>query len=387
MGFRLISALLLSASGLLIFVQIYNRFILHLRQGILKTSISVVAAAVTPLAPLWFGLSHGSPGLAVMATVLALTCAIPELSQRYRRHSLKMEGTCEEMFWKHCAENRSWLRDTSDQLIIRKYSIDVPDYSGPDIRIAQMSDFHADTSRRDDFFIEAAAAVNACRPDILFLTGDFSDRIDALSPLITVLRTLKAPLGVFAVLGNHDFWNDHVEIREQLENAGVIFPSSTGEFIATGSESGIRLFGIGYPHEKPWFLGARSNGEGFLNIALSHTPDNFFRLEQSGIDLVFSGHLHGGQWRLPGIGSVVSPSIYDRVFDHGHFHRNKSHLLVTSGIGNVWIPKRINCPAEILLADVSRYSDRSIPVMRTDDIFQDRIRWPADSGIALPPGV
>ena len=387
MGYRLIAALLLSVSGLLVFIQIYNRLILHLRHGFLKTSISLTAAILFPAVPLWFGLFHGSPGLTVMSAGLAVICSIPELRHRYQRSFLKMKGTCDEIFWRDCAGNRSWLGETSEQLIVRKYSIEIPEYSGPDIRIAQLSDFHADNLLVDDFFQEVAAAVNACRPDILFLTGDFSDRIDALSPLIRVLRTLKAPLGVFAVLGNHDFWNDHVEIRAQLENAGIIFPSSEGESISTGSESGIRLFGITYPHEKPWFLGSLADGDGFLNIALSHTPDNFFRLERSGIDLVFSGHLHGGQWRFPGIGSIVSPSIYDRVFDHGHFHRNRTHLLVTSGIGNVWIPKRINCPAEILLAEVSRSSARSVPAKRTAHIFQDRTESPEESGSVPPPCV
>lgn len=89
-----------------------------------------------------------------------------------------------------------------------------------------------------------------------------------------------------------------------------------------------------------------------LSIVLMHTPDNIYRLSEAGADLVFAGHFHAGQIRLPYLGSLVIPSTYGRRFDHGHFAVNGTQLFVTSGIGSTDPPFRFYCQPDIFFVDV-----------------------------------
>ena len=87
---------------------------------------------------------------------------------------------------------------------------------------------------------------------------------------------------------------------------------------------------------------------------LSHTPDNVFRLAERGASLVFSGHTHGGQIRLPGFGSVVVPSRFGGLFDEGHFQVDGTELFVSTGIGADMPILRIYCQPQILVVDLTR---------------------------------
>ena len=92
--------------------------------------------------------------------------------------------------------------------------------------------------------------------------------------------------------------------------------------------------------------------DSLLHLVLSHTPDNIYRLSRSSADVVFSGHCHAGQIRLPILGPIIVPSIYGRRFNHGHFAVNGTHLFVASGIGTAYPPVRIYCQPDIFIVDI-----------------------------------
>ena len=85
---------------------------------------------------------------------------------------------------------------------------------------------------------------------------------------------------------------------------------------------------------------------------LSHTPDNIYRLSKSEVDVVFSGHYHGGQIRIPYLGAIVIPSIFGRRCDHGHFVIKETNLFVTGGVGTAFPSWRIYCQPDIFVIDI-----------------------------------
>ena len=87
-------------------------------------------------------------------------------------------------------------------------------------------------------------------------------------------------------------------------------------------------------------------------LVLSHTADNIYALNRAGADAVFSGHYHAGQIRVPGLGSLVVPSMFGRRFDHGHFNVDGTHLFVTAGIGSA-PALRIYCKPDVYIVDIS----------------------------------
>lgn len=96
-----------------------------------------------------------------------------------------------------------------------------------------------------------------------------------------------------------------------------------------------------------------------FTIALTHTPDNIYRLSDAGAQVVFAGHYHAGQFRLPYLGPVIVPSVYGRRFDHGHFVVHGTHLFITSGIGATVLPVRLFCQPDIFLVDIMGDRDYS----------------------------
>ena len=242
--------------------------------------------------------------------------------------------------------------DTTTDLVLRFYETPVQGWRGPRVRVAHISDFHLNHHLPLEYFVETLRRVMQTEPDFIFFTGDFITRAKYVPLIKTVLPLARGRLGTYGVIGNHDRWADIDEVRATAEAAGVR--------MLNGAPARVKLDGggtvviAGYEH--PW--GAADEAEpgfftsGELALVLTHTPDNIHRLENRGIDAIFAGHYHGGQVRLPGIGSLVVPSKYGRQYDHGHFVFGRTHLFVTSGVGSADPPMRIWCPPDALIIDV-----------------------------------
>ncbi len=216
------------------------------------------------------------------------------------------------------------------------------------LRVAQISDFHITAELPQAYFESALASVVATDPDLILLTGDYVSRLENLPLLAQLLPgRLHARFGVFAVRGNHDFWTAPEVVRETLSSAGITLvsaacvrlPAAIGRVAVCGTEA-------------PWGPTlATPLASGDLSLVMSHTPDNIYDLSALGASVVFSGHTHGGQGRVPGFGALIIPSRYGRVFDEGHFRVGNTDLFVSAGIGADTPPLRVYCDPDVIVVD------------------------------------
>jgi predicted MPP superfamily phosphohydrolase len=210
------------------------------------------------------------------------------------------------------------------------------------LSIIQLSDLHLAPAYDLAFFERVIDACREWRADLVLFTGDLIDSSLALSWITPVLQPLEARLGKFAILGNHDAEYDSERITVALEEAG--FESLEGRW-TTVMTSGRRLAVGGT--SAPWGPAIDPvPPPADLRILLSHSPDLFYRARNWGVELMLSGHNHGGQIRLPAVGPVFMPSVYSRRFDRGFFRSGRTLLHVSEGIGGKH-PVRYGCPPEV----------------------------------------
>lgn len=240
---------------------------------------------------------------------------------------------------------------TTTDLAVSYYRLSAHQLTAPRLRIVALTDLHISPALPAEYFDHVRTLVAAQDPDLILLTGDFVSfpkNIELLERLFA--RPWSARFATLAVLGNHDFWTDAKRVRETLSAGGVTLvengcwhlPTAVGHVAVCGTDA-------------PWgpeLSAALDRSE--LNVVLSHTPDNVYRLAEQGASLVFAGHTHGGQIRLPGIGSIVVPSRNGRMFDEGHFRVDGADLFVSAGVGADDPPLRVYCQPEIFVVDLSR---------------------------------
>jgi predicted MPP superfamily phosphohydrolase len=221
----------------------------------------------------------------------------------------------------------------------------------PALTAAFASDFHAGPTTSPDLLREAVEALRLARPDVLLLGGDFVSldvrQIDWLAPL---LGGVPAPLGRFAVLGNHDWWNGAERIARALEAGGIEVLTNRNRRLAPPFDQvwicGLDDFVSGTPDAG----GALAGADG-ARLVLMHAPSNLLNLDGQRFDVALCGHTHGGQLALPGGRPItVAPGPLSRVYSRGRFPlEHGGTLLVSVGIGCSTIPFRLNAPPEILL--------------------------------------
>lgn len=242
--------------------------------------------------------------------------------------------------------------------------------SMPPLCIAVLTDLHAMEpwmpARRIERIVSAA---NDLRPDLIVLLGDYVAGMRryrtgtvSIADWTAALRPLRAPHGVHAVLGNHDWWVDARGVRAGLEQAGIrVLENEAFKLDARGRR--FWLAGLGDQLAKPvrgGFLGvddldgtvAQTTGDEDPVILLAHEPDIFVNVPPR-VTLTLSGHTHGGQVLLPFIGRPVVPSRYGQRYAYGHVVEGGRHLLVSSGLGLSGMPIRFMVPPEIALVTLS----------------------------------
>lgn len=215
--------------------------------------------------------------------------------------------------------------------------------------ILQITDVHLYPMTQPELVEKAVKMSNELNPDLVVLTGDYVwQDLDAIDELAPILAGLNAKYGVFCTLGNHDYWLDAGVITETLESAGLPVLINQGLSIQQGNGS-IYLAGLddgwsGKPDLNST-LGGKKNQEPV--ILLCHEPDLADRYSLDGrVDVQLSGHTHGGQIRLPGIGALILPYL-GRKYDLGLYNVNDMLLYTNRGLGVISEPVRYNCPPEI----------------------------------------
>lgn len=250
-----------------------------------------------------------------------------------------------------------------DQLAVRRVILELPGWPvghGP-LTVALMSDLHAGSPYIDAAkIVRVVESVNVARPDLVLLLGDYvihgvvgGTRMDP-EEIGNLLTSLQAPLGVYAVLGNHDWWDgDEAEaIRSALTQAGAAVIDNEAHRIER-PEGDFWLLGIGDAWQgSPKIAEPLASIQDNLPvIAFTHNPDLFPAIPARVI-LTLAGHTHGGQVAIPLLGRLLVPSEYGERFAYGHIAENNQHLYVTSGLGTSILPIRFGVTPEIVLLTI-----------------------------------
>ena len=220
-----------------------------------------------------------------------------------------------------------------------------------ELTILHLSDLHfIGTIDRVYFEMVCQRAAN-WNPDLIVFTGDLLDQQELVSWLPSTLGKLKARLGCYYILGNHDWHLDCEPIRNQLQELG--WQDCAGSVKTVQHRTGTIHIG---GDERPWMGDAPafdSSQNDAFKLLLSHTPDNFAWAKQQGVDLMLSGHNHGGQVKLPVIGPLYSPSKFGVRYADGEFYSSPTTLHVSRGVSGRH-PLRINCRPEITLIHIQQ---------------------------------
>ena len=256
-----------------------------------------------------------------------------------------------------------WIRWGNTALEINEYKIvsnSVPqNFDG--FRIAQVSDLHnAEFGEGNSKLLEL---LSQTEPDIILLTGDLIDsRQTDIEIALTFVREAMKIAPVYFVSGNHEARViEYEDLKMGLSEAGVNVLENQIVEITREGES-ITLMGIDDPSFQESYLFGDSEGvakqaiETLLRVSdgytvlLSHRPELFELYVETGMDLVFSGHAHGGQFRLPFIGGLVAPNQgFFPKYDAGLFSEENTTMIVSRGVGNSIVPVRFNNRPEIVL--------------------------------------
>lgn len=222
-------------------------------------------------------------------------------------------------------------------------------------RIGFLTDLHVASFMRRGLYRAAIDSVRADDVDLVLLGGDFVS-FERHIPLMaaTLAENLEARDGVWAVLGNHDYWAGAEGIVAALTAKGIRFIVNRSVEIRRGDES-IRLVGIDEIYRGQPDLDAawRDVPDDSTVIAISHHPDIIDLLEDRCIDLLVCGHTHGGQIRFPFFGALIVPSAHEWKYAAGFFREKSVLMYVSRGLGAI-PPVRILCRPEVAIFTLRR---------------------------------
>jgi hypothetical protein len=248
------------------------------------------------------------------------------------------------------------------RLVVTEARLELPrwprELSG--LKVALLTDLHIGSPHWDlARLVELVERTNAQHPDLVLLAGDYqiNDVMGGVfveaEPIAERLGALRAPLGVLAVLGNHDWWNDGERTRRAFTAHGIEVLEE--EAIRVERKSGAAFYVVGLADQLTRSsdprLAMSKVPDGAATLLLVHEPDVFERFPRLSLSpsLTLAGHTHGGQVWLPLLGRRVVPSEFGERYAYGHVVEHGRHLFVSSGVGTSIIPVRLFVPPEIAL--------------------------------------
>lgn len=233
------------------------------------------------------------------------------------------------------------------------------------LRVAQLSDLHCSAITPPSFIRHAVELCNSLQPDLIVLTGDYVSRRNSYSrftgarlwarslaaygaAMAEAVAKLKAPLGIYAVPGNHDYFEgSFAEVRELLEDIGVTVLVNRSVRVA----GGLPLVGLddlraGRPLVRQSLEGIKPDEP---QLILSHNPRLVGRVPSRNC-LLLSGHTHGGQVHLPFTSFRKRPhDMGETEWTQGWYRLGQAQMYVSAGVGSVHFPMRFRCPPEMAL--------------------------------------
>ncbi len=248
----------------------------------------------------------------------------------------------------------------SFRLRLREWDVAIPGLPEPldGLRLVQLTDLHIAPCFRPAFFERVVDACREWEADLVVVTGDIVEDDASIAWIEPLLAPLEARLGKLAILGNHDEDHQPAAIVGELARAG--FETLEGRWTTLDADGATIAIG---GTSAPWGPDVDSSAipPADFRILLSHSPDRFYQAARWGVNLMLSGHNHGGQIRLPLVGAVFMPSIYSRRFDRGFFRRGRTLMYASDGIAGKH-PVRYGCPPE-----VTRFALRPAPAPQASE--------------------
>ncbi|MGH9333836.1 MAG: metallophosphoesterase [Vicinamibacteria bacterium] len=246
-------------------------------------------------------------------------------------------------------------------LEINRYPLSIPEWPKEQdgLRIALLSDLHVGSPLNGvDRLEEVVARVNEDEPHLVLLAGDYviggiwGGEFVPPEKTAAILRKLRAPLGVYAVLGNHDWWFDGSRVKDAFTSEGITVLDDESLLIQEAGHD-FWLVGLGDLWEaKPNVESALANvPENAPIVAFTHNPDLFPDIPAR-VSLTLAGHTHGGQVKIPFVGTPVVPSHFGDRYARGWIVEDGRHLFVTSGVGTSILPVRFGVTPEIALLEL-----------------------------------
>lgn len=255
--------------------------------------------------------------------------------------------------------------EAANNLVITPYRLTPPGWpAGRRVTITAIADLHAGGPNMGlERVRQVVDAGNALKSDLIVLMGDYFATHKFVTEVVPneawseELGRLRAPLGVYSILGNHDWWYGVDGVRKALNRVHV--PLMQNDAVLLG-EPGRRFWLAGLGDQIAYIRG-HSLFEGVDDlpgtlkqvttddpvVLLVHEPDIFVRVPER-VSLTIAGHTHGGQIRLPFVPPLWTPSAYGARFSYGHIVESGRHLIVSGGLGCSQVPLRLGVPPEIL---------------------------------------
>lgn len=224
---------------------------------------------------------------------------------------------------------------------------------GPSLRVLHLTDMHLHVTTHISHLAALVRQINSQNPDVVVFTGDFlrwGTPMPQAAAIGRVLGRIKAPLGKFAVRGNHDLRGDGKQVVQMLEAGGFHFLYNEWVSIKTPWGEPCHIIGLDdleYGFARTAFLKQLQYKPGF-KLLLVHEPVAARFVPEGAADLILAGHTHGGQIHLPKVERFWMPNYTGELF-HGFFHVRGATLYVSAGLGESALPVRLFCPPEMPL--------------------------------------
>lgn len=265
--------------------------------------------------------------------------------------------------WRTAYENFSG----PERVLFSMYQMEIGDLNPAlnGLRVVQLTDIHHGPWLPIEFVYAIVERVNALKPDIVALTGDYvvnSPRY--IRPVVDALSGLEASVSTVAVLGNHDWWEGGTAMQEALVDQGIVMLDNHRVVLTPEREltndhpTGLCLAGVGDPWADRVDFDAALAGipEDMPRLLLSHNPDtaedrNLLE-KRYRIDLMMSGHTHGGQVCFPGNRKPVLPKVRKYKYARGLVFGPQCPVYVCRGIGTAGVPLRLGADPEIAVFDL-----------------------------------
>lgn len=221
-------------------------------------------------------------------------------------------------------------------------------------RIVQISDLHNAKFGKNNQ--KLVGRIRECEPDMIVLTGDLVDSNHTnVDRAVQFVDEIVKICPVYYVTGNHEYWlekSEYDELMDGLIGAGVVILDDQVVEISRG-DAKFRLVGLDDKSLADGTLEALLSDEKEFTVVLAHEPQYLVRYASIGVDLVLSGHAHGGQFRLPFVGGIVAPDQgFLPEYTAGEYYMNGTEMIVSRGLGNSVIPVRLFNYPEIVCVEL-----------------------------------